>query len=189
MPIALFILGHAGSGKTKLSKKWIKSRLKKGEPWALLDKDICGELLSNALMESLGMDPNDRDSEAFKLHVRDLEYKNCLKLAKVQLKLGINVVLPGPWNKELASEALFDSKVLDFSDDVRVAHVYLDASKERIKKRVLERMNARDQWKRNNWEEFEKTLVRPDVIDKRGIMIVNDEDDDQVLNKIKAIIS
>jgi hypothetical protein len=50
-------------------------------------------------------------------------------------------------------------------------------------------MNARDQWKRNNWEEFEKTLVRPDVIDKRGIMIVNDEDDDQVLNKIKAIIS
>lgn len=188
MPIALFILGHAGSGKTKLSKKWIKSRLKKGEPWALLDKDVCGELLSNALMESLGLDPNDRDSPEFKKHVRDLEYRNCLRLAKVQLKLGVNVVLPGPWNKELANETLFDLKSLDFPDDVRVAHVYLDASKERIKKRVFERESLRDVWKCENWAEFEKTLVRPSVIDQRGILVLSSEEEDQALDKIRSVV-
>lgn len=51
MATALFVLGHAGSGKTKFSKEFIKMRLKSKEPWCLIDKDTCGELLSNQLID------------------------------------------------------------------------------------------------------------------------------------------
>ena len=173
MPLAVFLLGHAGSGKTRLAKRWIRSRLKKGEHWALLDKDICGEALANTLMSFLGLNPNDRDSPEYKKFVRDVEYQNCLNIAKDQLKLGINVIMPGPWNKELENGRLFSVKDLEFPEDTVLRHIYLNSSIEKMKNRVYERDNPRDKWKKENWGVFEKTLVIPMAIIERAIPMVN----------------
>ena len=175
MAIVVFVLGHAGSGKTKLSKHWVKSRVKKGEPWVLLDKDICGEGLANALMASLGLDPNDRDSLAYKAQVRDLEYQGCLRLAREQLKLGLNVVMPGPWNKELANGNLFDAHYLSFPEGTSVKYLYVKQSLSNMKKRIIERKSPRDGWKLENWREFEKTLSVPQAVIVHKVPILDME--------------
>ena len=110
MAIALFILGHAASGTTTLACNWIKSQNRNGYLWCLMDKDNMGDIMAPILMKQMGLDPFDRDSQTYKDNVRDLEYLTCLNVAKEQLKLGINVVLPGPWTKELISGDIFSAK-------------------------------------------------------------------------------
>lgn len=174
---ALFVLGHAGSGKTQFSKKFIKSRLKQKEMWALMDKDTSGDCLGTALMMTLGLNPNDRDSLEYKNKVRDLEYQACLDMARDQLKLGINVVLPGPWTKELETGKLFSSKDLGFPKGTKLNHVYLDAPEFKIKQRIIERNNIRDEWKINNWEEFAKRLKKPKAIIANEVLTFNTEEE------------
>lgn len=176
MATALFVLGHAGSGKTKFSKEFIKMRLKSKEPWCLIDKDTCGELLSNQLMIAYGLNPNDRDSPTYKEKVRDLEYATALAIAKEQLKLDINVVLPGPWTKELKE---------GFPKDTVLKFIYIDVSIDKIKDRIVKRNKPRDQWKLDNWESFSKTLIKPEIIVEKNIPIINSI---EFFSKIEKII-
>lgn len=184
MAIALFILGHAASGKTTLAKSWIKSRMKKGEHWCLMDKDDSGEILAPPLMVSMGLDPNDRDSSDYKSKVRDLEYLACLNVAKEQLKLGINVVLPGPWTKELKNEDIFNPHKLMFPYDTQLEFVYLDIPEDEIKKRILKRKNLRDNWKINNWSKFAETLKINPILKEKGITVFNNNEDYEGQEKI-----
>lgn len=170
MATALFILGHAASGKTTLARNWVKSRLKKKEAWCMMDKDDSGDILAPELMRALGMDPYDRDSKEYKEKIRDLEYLACINVAKEQLKLGINVVLPGPWTKELKSETLFNPYDMGLPEDTKIATVYLDIPENVLKERIEYRKNIRDKWKLDNWQEFALTLKRPSVVDERKIL-------------------
>lgn len=172
MATALFILGHAGAGKTRTAKRWVRSRLKKGESWAILDKDHCGEFLAPALMTALGMDPMDRDSPAFKANIRDLEYETCLFVAARQLRLGTHVVLPGPWHQEIASGRLFDVQALGFPEDTTLVHAFIDAPVEALRARILERGNPRDGWKLQNWEQYALTLIRPPGLSGREVSLL-----------------
>ncbi len=177
MPFALFVLGHAGSGKTQFSKKLIKSRLANKEPWCLLDKDVSGDKLSNALMISYGLNPEDKDSPEYKEKVRDLEYQTCLDIAKDQLSLGINVVLPGPWSKELNNGDLFNLEKLGFPKKTKLSYVYLDVPIDKIKNRIETRSKPKDQWKLSNWEEFSKNLYLPKAVTENKILVLNNQMD------------
>lgn len=170
MATALFILGHAASGKTTLARNWVKSRLRKNEAWCMMDKGDSGDILAPELMKALGMNPYDRDSKEYKEKVRDLEYLACINVAKEQLKLGINVVFPGPWTKELKNETLFNPYDMGLPEDTKIATVYLDIPENVLKERIEHRKNIRDKWKLENWKEFALTLKRPSVIDNRKIL-------------------
>lgn len=170
MATALFILGHAASGKTTLARNWVKSRLLKYEAWCMMDKDDSGDILAPELMKALGMNPYDRDSQEYKQKVRDLEYLACINVAKEQLKLGVNVVFPGPWTKELKNETLFNPYDLGLPENTKIAAVYLDIPENILKERIEFRKNPRDKWKLNNWEEFALTLKRPNIVDKRNML-------------------
>lgn len=172
MAKALFVLGQAGSGKTQFSKKFTKSQLKKNQAWCLLDKDTSGARLSEALMRSLGFNPNDKDSIEYKNNVRDLEYQTCLDIAKEQLKLGINVVIPGPWTKEVNDGTIFDIEKLGFPSLTKLGHVYIDASVEQIKNRIIERKKTRDEWKLKNWDTYSKSLFIPPSIKENCILVI-----------------
>lgn len=176
MAVALFILGHAASGKTTLAQSWVKSRMKKGEHWCIMDKDDSGDIFAPIFMKSLGLDPNDRDSADYKKNVRDLEYLTCLNVAKEQLKLDVNVVLPGPWTKELKNGDLFDVKKLNFPANTVLMFAYLDIHENVIKHRIVNRANPRDAWKINNWDEFAKTLKLNPIVEERGIVIFKEND-------------
>lgn len=160
-PTALFILGHAGTGKSFLTAHFIKRQQAQGRAWCVLDKDTVGESWSGPLLEALGQDPNDRDSPFFKAHVRDLQYQSTLRIARDQLEMGLNTVLPGPWNKELASTALFSTQALGFPAFTRLALVWLDLPEAVRKQRIIRRADPRDQWKLAHWDTYFGALQRP----------------------------
>lgn len=188
MARALFILGHAGSGKTQLAKKWIRDRIQRGEAWCLMDKDNIGELFVKKILMDLNLDPEDRDSEDYRIHVRDLEYQACLNIAREQLKVGINVVLPGPWTKEIKNEDIFDNLKIGFPEKTQTRHVYLDTPEHELRKRIELRNSARDIWKLKNWDIFKKRLVKPEQINERKIVTLSDKMPDYLMiNKIKHL--
>lgn len=188
MARALFILGNAGSGKTQLAKKWIRERNQKGESWCLMDKDTIGEVLVKTILKSMNLDPNDRDSDEYRQYVRDLEYEACLNVAREQLRIGVNVVLPGPWSKEIKNGDIFDNLKIGFPEKTQTRHIYLDISEGELKYRIQLRNSARDVWKLNNWDTFKERLLKPEEIINRKIVTLNEKMQDYVmLNKIKHL--
>lgn len=188
MARALFILGHAGSGKTQLAKKWIRERNQKGESWCLMDKDTIGEVLAKTILTALNLDPYDRDSEQYRKYVRDLEYEACLNVAKEQLRIGVNVVLPGPWGSEIKSGKIFDNLQMGFPEKTQTRHVYLDIPNEELKHRIELRKSPRDKWKLKNWEIFKERLIKPEEINNRKIVTLNDRMSDSfMISKIKHL--
>lgn len=166
---ALFILGHAGTGKSFLTQHFVQQQQKKGRAWCVLDKDVVSSSWSGPFLEALGENPNDRDSPLFKEKVRDLEYLSTLRIAKDQLELGLNVVFPGPWSRELASSVLFSTQALGFPTYTRLRHVWLELPEAVRKERILCRADPRDQWKLDHWETYFSALKRPHAVQEGRI--------------------
>lgn len=184
MTTLLFILGSAATGKTTLAKKMIKNRLENNEHFCLMDKDVIGEKFGQAILASLGADIYDRDSPTYKQYVRDLEYQTCLNLIKEQLELGISVIAPGPWTKEINNGALFSNEALGIDSSVILKHLYIKIPNVAVKERLLKRADPRDKWKLNHWAVFEKTLIIPDNIKQYNVPIINEDKTIQEIMKI-----
>ncbi len=163
-PYALFILGHAGVGKSFLTSHFVQAQRTAGRAWCVLDKDVVSECWSGPLLQALGHDPNDRDSPAFKHHVRDLGYLSTLRIGRDQLEQQLNVVFPGPWNRELASGDLFSAPALGLPAHTRLRHVWLDLPEAVRRERIVLRGDPRDQWKLDNWDAYVAPLKQPAAI-------------------------
>mgnify|MGYP001063027052 FL=1 len=161
---AFFILGHAGTGKSFITSRFIERQKQQGRAWCLLDKDVVSENWSGPLLQALGQDPADRDSPFFKENVRDLQYASTLRIAMDQLALGLDTVLPGPWSRELASGALFSARALGLPEGTRLRHVWLDLPLGIRKERIIKRADPRDQWKLDNWDAYAAALKRPAAV-------------------------
>jgi predicted kinase len=165
---ALFVLGHAGTGKTFLTSHFIQRQREHGVAWCVLDKDVVSECWSGPFLEALGQSPDDRDSPIFKERIRDLEYASTLRIASDQLQLGLNVAFPAPWSRELASSALFSSSALGLPPATRLRHVWLELPLEVRRQRIVDRADPRDEWKIAHWDDYVSALKRPAaVIDGR----------------------
>jgi len=149
---ALFILGHAGTGKSFLTEHFVGQQQAQGRAWCVLDKDVVSEIWSGPFLQAMGQDPQDRDSPFFKEKVRDLEYLSTLRIARDQLELGLNVIFPAPWSRELASSALFSNQVLGFLQHTKLRHVWLELSISVRRERSIKRADPRDQWELDHWE-------------------------------------
>lgn len=172
-PFALFILGHAGTGKSVLTSHFIRQELQQHRTWCVLDKDTIGEYWTGPLLEAYGQDPNDRDSPFFKEKVRDLQYKSTLLIGKDQLELGLNVVFPGPWSKELATQALFSAETLGLPLNTILRHVWLELPHSIRKERIIQRADPRDQWKLDHWDDYIYALRKPQAVEEGKIPILN----------------
>jgi hypothetical protein len=136
----------------------------------------------------MNLDPYDRDSEEYRYLVRDLEYETCLNVAREQLRIGVNVVLPGPWSKEIKEGIIFNNFKLGFPEKTQTRHIYLDIPEDIIKNRILLRKSERDSWKLKNWDIFKQRLIKPHEIINRKIVTLNHKMSDYVmLNKIKHL--
>lgn len=165
---ALFILGHAGTGKSWLTHRFVSRQHAAGRSWCVLDKDVVSEVWTGPLLAAHGQDPNDRDSPFFKDVARDLGYQSTLRVGRDQIEHDTNVVFPGPWSRELASGALFSPEALGLPAHTRLGHVWLDLPLDIRKQRIIDRGDPRDKWKLAHWEEYTAALRRPQaVIDGR----------------------
>lgn len=161
---ALFILGHAGTGKSWLTHRFVSRQHAQGRSWCVLDKDVVSEVWTGPLLAAHGQDPNDRDSPFFKEVARDLGYQSTLRVGRDQLEHGTNVVFPGPWSRELASGALFSPAALGLPAHTLLRHVWLDLPLDVRKRRIIERGDPRDQWKLAHWDEYTQALKRPQAV-------------------------
>jgi predicted kinase len=161
-PRLILFSGHAGTGKTTLAKKAIVRIIEKtNQDYFFLDKDTAFGAFSSHLMEVATGNPNDRDSPYYLSHLRDWEYKGLLDIARENLALGVNVILVGPFSKEIMSQDMFDPAKLGLPLKTSIRVAWIDLSDTEAKKRIVHRADPRDDWKLAHWEDYLKRRVNP----------------------------
>ena len=153
----IFFVGAAGTGKTTIARKVSESL-----PAAFLDRDTIGGRFVEAILEMNGLEKNDRDSDFYRRHLRDLDYDATKDVCIENLAAGQNVFMISPFTAELKSnqwlEDLIKAAGLSRREvDVKVVIVTLQDVKLQ-KERIISRQTIRDQWKIDNWNEFEKRI-------------------------------
>ncbi|MFB1049666.1 AAA family ATPase [Paraliobacillus sp. JSM ZJ581] len=150
----VFFVGVAGTGKTTVAKS-VAAQI----PCAFLDRDTVGGRFVERFLEKEGLDKNDRDSDFYKEHLRDLEYDTTKDICIENLAADQNVFMISPFTSELKSKQWLN-EVLDLSGksresvDVKVIIVTLDDI-DKQKERIEDRGTVRDTWKLENWDSYE----------------------------------
>jgi predicted kinase len=162
MPKLVFFLGPAGAGKTTLAKS-----LAEKYHAAFFDMDTLARPAVEMIMTLAGLDPNDRDSPTYKQYCRDLGYRITMDAALENLKLGIEVLVIGPFTKELENplwiEEELSAKELSLETiEVKALFIYLPDDNF-YRERIKERGSALDVWKLENWSQFSPSLIRREI--------------------------
>lgn len=142
------VVGPPAAGKTTYGRELAR---KLGA--AFLDIDTCTETIVRAAQQTLGEDPDDRDSPTFKDRFREPIYQSLFAIAKANL-LHIDAVITGPFTKEFANPNWLSElrQTLGMPGDIKA--YYLQAHAKTRYERMLRRANPRDRRKLENWESF-----------------------------------
>lgn len=149
----VFFVGVAGTGKTTVARK-LAGRMQA----AFLDRDTVGGRFVEKVLEMNGLDINDRDSDFYNRHLRDLEYDTTRDICIENLSASQNVFMISPFTAELKNkdwiEALLQEAGLSKKEvDVKVVVVTLK-DMETQKERIVDRCTDRDTWKLEHWNDF-----------------------------------
>lgn len=98
------VFGPPAAGKTTYAR-----RLAERIGAVMLDSDEVAERLIRAGLSLAGLDPNDRDSPAYKSAYRDVVYETLFDLAQAHLAR-LPVVIVGPFTRE-GGEALWPARM------------------------------------------------------------------------------
>lgn len=153
----VFFVGVAGTGKTTVARK-LADRI----PAAFLDRDTIGGRFVEAILEMQGLDKRDRDSDFYKQNLRDLEYDTAKDVCIENLAARQNVFMISPFTAELKSkqwieEVIGAAGLTKAQVDIKVIVVTLQDMTLQ-KQRIVDRQTDRDQWKLDNWGDFEKRI-------------------------------
>ncbi|WP_018749902.1 AAA family ATPase [Paenibacillus sanguinis] len=153
----VFFVGVAGTGKTTVARK-----LARRMSAAFLDRDTVGGRFAEKILEMNGLDTNDRDSDFYKQHLRDLEYEATRDICIENLSAGQNVFMISPFTAELKSrewlgKLLQDAGMSSQEVDVKVVVVTLE-DMDTQKERIIERSTDRDSWKLSHWDDFKQRV-------------------------------
>lgn len=148
-PLVL-MAGYAGSGKSELS-----GVLARETGWALIDKDTITRPLVEDLLESLGLDRNDRHSEQYLKLVRPREYECLMEAAYENLSRGVPTVATAPHIAELrdASWMRQAARITERLGGLLVP-IWVCCDAESMREHIVERAAPRDQWKLDHWDSY-----------------------------------
>ncbi len=144
---------HLVSGPPASGKTFFARRLASEIGGCLIDSDEVAERLVRAGMSFAGMDPDDRDSPAYKQAYRQVVYETMYDIACSNLPV-IPVVLAGPFTGEGGDEAWLDA--LEKRLGVRPMAHFIWCDPETRKRRIIERGKARDRPKLEAWDDYLK---------------------------------
>ena len=161
-PRLLLFAGHAGTGKTTLAKQALP-RLAAGTglDFFFLDKDTAYGAFSSHIMGLLTGDPADRDSPTYLQQLRDREYGGLLDITRENLALGLQVMLVGPFTREIIAGKFFRPQELGLPADTVCRIAWIDLSSEEARRRIEHRADPRDAWKLAHWDSYLKRRVDP----------------------------
>ena len=161
-PRLILFAGHAGTGKSTLAKKALPLIIEKtGEDFFFLDKDTAYGAFSAHVMQLTTQNPNDRDSPFYLENLRDWEYQGLIDIARENLLLGVNVILVGPFSREIQSGRMFDAQTLGVPPQTNIQIAWIDLDESEAKKRMEKRADPRDEWKLAHWEQYTKRRTEP----------------------------
>ncbi len=161
-PYLILFSGHAGTGKSTLAKKALPLIIKKtGKDFFFLDKDTAYGAYSSHVMELTTHNPNDRDSPYYLENLRNWEYSGLIDIARENLLLGVNVILVGPFSKEIQSGKIFDPAALGIPPETHIRVAWIDLAMGAAKFRMEKRGDPRDDWKLANWDQYAKRRIEP----------------------------
>ena len=140
------ICGPAGSGKSTYAKK-----LAAETGACVLDSDTVTEPVVRAGMELGGLDPDDRDSGAYRNAFRDPVYE-CLFAVAAENLPACQVILVGPFTSEIRDPEWPERLRERFGVEVEVVYVWAEADERR--RRIEARGNPRDAFKLAAWEDY-----------------------------------
>ena len=161
-PRLILFAGHAGTGKTTLAKKALPLIIDRtGEDFFLLDKDTVYGAYSAHVMELTTHNPNDRDSPFYLENLRDWEYAGLIAIAKENLQLGVNVILVGPFSKEIQSGRMFNPEDLGVPSVSSIKIAWIDLAENEARHRMEKRADPRDEYKLKHWDQYIKRRVEP----------------------------
>ncbi len=163
-PRLILFAGHAGTGKSTLAKRALPLIIEKtGEDFFFLDKDTVYGAYSAHVMKLTTQNPNDRDSPYYLENLRDYEYQGLLDIAKENLLLGVNVILVGPFSKEIQSGRMFDAQLLGIPPQTTIQIAWIDLEETEARKRMEKRADPRDEWKLAHWDQYAKRRTEPPI--------------------------
>ena len=161
-PRLILFAGHAGTGKSTLAKRALPLIIDKtGEDFFFLDKDTVYGAYSAHVMELTTQNPNDRDSPYYLQNLRDWEYQGLIDIARENLLLGVNVILVGPFSKEIQSGRMFNPEALGIPAQTKIAIAWIELDENEAKVRMQNRNDPRDEWKLNHWNEYVIGRIEP----------------------------
>ena len=161
-PRLILFAGHAGTGKSTLAKKALPLIIERtGEDFFFLDKDTVYGKYSAHVMALTTQNPNDRDSPYYLQNLRDWEYQGLIDIARENLLLGVNVILVGPFSKEIQSGRMFNPEALGIPAQTKISIAWIDLEESEAKRRMEKRADPRDQWKLAHWDEYVKRRIDP----------------------------
>ncbi|MBD2845949.1 AAA family ATPase [Paenibacillus sp. IB182496] len=162
MGTLLFVLGPAGAGKTTIAAALAQRR-----KMAVLDMDTLLRPAAEAIMRAAGLDPEDRDSEAYKTRCRDLGYRITMDATLDNLALGLDACVIGPFTQETSDADWLERELAPLGAargqvQVRVLMVHL-SDLDAYRSRIEARASRLDRWKLEHWETFSRSLARREV--------------------------
>ena len=161
-PRLILFAGHAGTGKSTLAKRALPLIIKKtGEDFFFLDKDTVYGAYSSHVMQLTTRNPNDRDSPYYLENLRDWEYSGLIDIVRENLLIGVNVILVGPFSKEIQSGKMFSPVALGIPSETIIRLAWIDLEESEAKHRMEKRADPRDDWKLANWNQYTKRRIQP----------------------------
>lgn len=134
---------------------------KTGEDFFFLDKDIAYESFSANVMQLTTQNANDRDSPYYLENLRDWEYQGLIDIARENLLLGVNVILVGPFSKEIQNGRMFNAQALGMPPQTTIQIAWIDLDASEAKNRMEKRADPRDEWKLAYWDQYVQRRTEP----------------------------
>ena len=158
----ILFAGHAGTGKTTLAKQALPLlAADSGRDFFFLDKDTAYGAFSSHIMGLLTGDPADRDSPTYLQHLRDREYGGLLDITRENLALGLQVMLVGPFTREIMAGKFFRPQELGLPANTICRIAWIDLPSDEARRRIERRADARDAWKLAHWDSYLQRRVEP----------------------------
>ena len=183
----ILITSPPACGKTRLAKR-LAAEL---ENVVYLDKDTLIPL-SKQIFKVAGRSYN-RSSRFFQKHIRDYEYDVIIDLGMDAIKYADTVIINAPFTKEVRDERFISSfKERLEKVGAKLLVIWISATPELCRYRMVKRNSDRDKWKIKNWDEYVKGVdFSAPALDESELFIhknSNDQEADEYFAKLLEFI-
>ena len=168
----ILVTSPPACGKTFVTKKMAKAM----KNCVYLDKDSL-IVLSKQIFVVANQEYN-RSSDFFEANIRNYEYDCIMEIAYEALEYNDTVFINAPFTREMKNKDYMDHLSAELAKrDTALVVIWVKASTEVCRQRMIARNSDRDTWKIANWDEYVKTQDFNQPTTVENLFIFENSDD------------